>query len=62
MLPAGFEPTFSAGERPQTYAICLAWPFLLWGPRTPSDYVDGFQGVRALGWERITTVFSLTSN
>ena len=24
MLPVGFEPTISAGERPQTYALDLA--------------------------------------
>jgi hypothetical protein len=32
MLPIGFEPTISAGERPQTYAFDSAdiWDRLLW--------------------------------
>jgi len=32
MAPAGFEPTISAGERPQTYALDRAatgrWPYI----------------------------------
>jgi hypothetical protein len=37
-------------------------PFLTWSPRPPKASMGRFQGVRELGWEKITTLFSLASN
>ena len=46
MPPAGFEPTISAGERPQTYALdraatgigsCILIASLIYAPFSPLD-------------------------
>jgi len=38
----------------------LTQPFLTRGQWTPKKSVNRFQGVRELGWQEITTLFSLS--
>jgi hypothetical protein len=44
------------------WEIHLNQGFLIWGPRTPKGSLNRFQGVRELGWKKITSLLSLTSN
>ena len=49
MTPAGFEPTISAGERPQTYALDRAATGTIYLPTTIKNNAGDRRTFKAVG-------------